>query len=99
MPAVTTLTSIYAIPTTEFEFYYYPPLVTSSMDRFSKIPVSRKERMKTLASNISYSVTHTFTYGAFAAAIYIFPKKTSSSSDGYKNAFDTDGLFKATCID
>lgn len=63
------------------------------------MPLSSKELMKTLARNISYSVTHTFTYGAFAAASYIFPEKTSSSANEYKDAFDTDVLSRATCID
>ncbi|KAI9253127.1 hypothetical protein EDC94DRAFT_588016 [Helicostylum pulchrum] len=69
------------------------------MERLLKVPVSRKEGMKTLASNISDSITHTFTYGAIAAAIYISPKKTSSSSDKYTNTYDTDILSRATCID
>ncbi|KAI9270905.1 hypothetical protein EDC94DRAFT_580887 [Helicostylum pulchrum] len=69
------------------------------MERLLKAPVSRKERMKTLTSNIADNVTHTFTYGAFAAASFIYPKKTRSSSDDCTDTYDTDILSRATCID
>ncbi|GAA5800730.1 hypothetical protein HPULCUR_006166 [Helicostylum pulchrum] len=82
-----------------FKSHYNPPVVIDTMERLLKAPVSLKERMKILASNISDNVTRTFTYGAFAAASYVSPKNTTSSSDEYMDTFDTNILSRATCID
>ncbi|KAI8070180.1 hypothetical protein BDF21DRAFT_425149 [Thamnidium elegans] len=79
----------------DFKFHYNPPIKTWSIQKLVNEPVPRKERIKTLASNIADNVTHTFAYGAFAVANYICPQKPGSSSD----ASDTDILSRATYID
>ncbi|GAA5813008.1 hypothetical protein MFLAVUS_006474 [Mucor flavus] len=82
-----------------FKPQYNSPEVTGGMERLLKAPVSRKDRMKTLVSNISDSVGHTFTYGAFAIVNYVHPKNPSFSSDKYTDVYDTNILSRATCID
>ncbi|KAI8070211.1 hypothetical protein BDF21DRAFT_425212 [Thamnidium elegans] len=79
----------------DFKFHYNPTTKTWNITKL----VSRKERMKALASNIADNVTHTFAYGAFAVASYICPKKTSSSSDYDNDAFGAEILSRSTYID
>ncbi|GAA5803753.1 hypothetical protein HPULCUR_009237 [Helicostylum pulchrum] len=83
----------------EFEPYYNPSTVTDSTERLLKTSVSPKERMMTLANTITDNVTHTFAYGAFAVANYLYPKKNGSSDEYDNDEYDTDILSRATCID
>ncbi|GAA5802334.1 hypothetical protein EDC94DRAFT_621824 [Helicostylum pulchrum] len=96
----------------KYSFYWYPDVVTHSMDRLLYAYVPPSKRVKTIATNIADNVTHTFAYGAFALANLIWTEKKniehffeqnictkkSFDSEQFNDALENDILSRSTFI-